>query len=89
MDHKQLYPPKGLPFLVSSNILTSFEFVRLYHSIRATGDPSFQRLQILARLHPTKYTENLLNEFEYLLSTVRLHFLNHCVMKHDEFITYY
>ena len=71
MDHRQLAPVCGHPFLVASDILTYFEFVRLNHSIRACGDPDFQRLQFLSRLHPTKYTSELLNEFEELLSRVR------------------
>lgn len=70
MDHRQLPPPTGHPFLVGSHILTCFEFIRLQHSIRASGDPSFQRLQYLSRIHATKYTPELLNEFVDLLPKV-------------------
>lgn len=57
LDHYQLPPIKGKPFTTSPHILTSFEFVRLQHSVRASGDPDFHRLQKLVRLHPSKYEE--------------------------------
>ena len=86
MDHRQLAPVSGHPFLVASDILTCFEFVRLNYSIRASGDPEFQRLQFLSRLHPTKYTNEILNEFEELLSKVRFLCICHCTENANEFI---
>ena len=44
--------------MTSPHILTSFKFLTLQHSVRATGDPDFQCFQNITRLHPRKY-ENL------------------------------
>ena len=52
MDHAQLAPVKGLPFLLSSHIMTCFTMVRLSHSVRAHQDAEFQELQAIARMNP-------------------------------------
>ena len=72
LDHKQLPPLKGKPFMTLQHILTSLEFVILQHSLRASGDPDFQRLQNIARLHPRKYKEYpaLIDEFRRLIVSV-------------------
>ena len=72
LDHKQLPPVKGKPFMTSPHVLTSFAFTVLQHSVRASGDPDFQRLQNIARLHPRCYEENpdLIDEFKELISRV-------------------
>lgn len=70
MDQRQLAPVRGKPFLVSSNVITCFEFIRFEYSIRAGFDELFQRLQYIVRLHPSRYDNKLLDEFESLLSQV-------------------
>ena len=59
LDHKQLPPINGKPFLVSPMILSCFEFICLSESVRASGDPSLQRIQQIARMNPRMYDENL------------------------------
>lgn len=41
-DHHQLGAIEGLPFLLSSHILTDFTLVKLEHSVRASNDPVLQ-----------------------------------------------
>ena len=41
MDHAQFRAINGLPFLLSTHILTSFTLVGLRHSVRAAGDFAF------------------------------------------------
>ena len=41
-DHRQLGAIDGLPFLLSTHILTDFTLVRLEHSVRAAGDKILQ-----------------------------------------------
>ena len=48
-DHHQLGAIDGLPFLLSSHILTDFTLVQLEHSVRAAGDPI---LLVSCRLQP-------------------------------------
>ena len=48
MDHTQLQPVQGRPFLLSSNTISCFNMVKLKTSVRAAGDPSFQRIQEIA-----------------------------------------
>ena len=71
LDQKQLPPIEGKPFLVSPMILSCFEFILLNESVRASGDPSLQRIQQIARMNPSMYEENpeLITEFESLLSS--------------------
>ena len=69
LDHKQLQPVEGYPFLVSSHIISCFRFIVLQHSVRASGDISFQRLQNIAQMHPTKYEQDpsILIDFQNIL----------------------
>ena len=59
------------PFLVSYHVLSCFRFAMLEHSIQAINDSDFQRLQYIARLHPSKYKndDTLIDEFIKLLDT--------------------
>lgn len=41
-DHAQLGAIEGLPFLLSTHILTDFTLVKLEHSVRAAGDTNLQ-----------------------------------------------
>lgn len=41
-DHHQLGAIEGLPFLLSSHILSDFSLVKLEHSVRAAGDKVLQ-----------------------------------------------
>ena len=68
MDHKQLEPVNGKPFLLSSHIVTCFSVVRLNHSVRASSDANFQRLQIISRMSPNHITDEISHEFETLIS---------------------
>ena len=72
LDHTQLRPIRGLPFLVSTHILSCFRMTRLQHSVRASSDAEFQRLQQIARMHPGKYRNKpvLLEEFRNLCTNV-------------------
>ena len=69
MDHTQLQPVQGRPFLLSSHVITCFKMVMLKTSVRASGDVQFQRLQAIARMHYMEYEEDpsLLDEFKNLL----------------------
>ena len=69
LDHKQLAPIDGSPFLVSPMILSCFEFVCLKESVRASGDPNLQRIQNIARMNPKEYQDDpgLIDEFKRLL----------------------
>ena len=44
--------------------------IKLCHSVRAANDPNFQRLQIIARMHPDDITEERTTEFQNLCSRV-------------------
>ena len=72
LDHQQLAPIKGLPFLVSSHVITCFKFAKLEHSVRASSDPEFQRLQHIARMNPGYLNKNpnILQEFRDLAERV-------------------
>ena len=69
IDHTQLQPVNGRPFLTSSHVITCFKMVMLQTSVRAVGDVSFQRIQEIARMHYSKYEEDpeLITEFKTLL----------------------
>ena len=60
MDHTQLLPVSGRPFLLSSLIITCFTMVKLETPVRCAGDQSFQHLQELVRLHYSEYTEDII-----------------------------
>ena len=58
LNHKQLAPIQGKPFLLSSHILSCFEFSRVEKSVHVNVEIDFQRLQNIARMHPDKYEED-------------------------------
>ena len=58
MDHAQFRAINGLPFLLSTHIMTSFILVGLRHSVLAAGDVDFQRLQDLTRMSPDLLKRN-------------------------------
>ena len=70
MDHTQLNPVDGRPFLLSSLIITCFTMVKLETPVRCAGDENFIRLQEILRMHHSMYTEDLLNELGALLSSI-------------------
>ena len=47
MDHLQIKPINGRPFLTSANIIPCFKMVNLQHSMRAWDDQRYQRIQQL------------------------------------------
>ena len=69
IDHTQLWPVRGCPFLTSSHTITCFRMVKLRISVWAVGDPNFQRIQKNARMHYNKYVTNpdLITKFKNLL----------------------
>ena len=69
LDHRQLPPVKGKPLMTSPHIISPFEFIVLQHSVRASGDPDFQRLYNIARMYPRHYEEDskLIKEFKHLV----------------------
>ena len=69
MDHLQLQPVVGRPFLLSSHILTCFKMVQLKTSVRAANDIALRRILEICCMHPSKYADNpeLLTEFRSLL----------------------
>ena len=69
LDHAQLQPIDGKPFLVSPMILSCYRFVRLNESVRASGDTNLQRIQRISRMNPRKLSQdnNLIIEFKNLL----------------------
>ena len=73
MDHKQLPPVKGTPFLVSSHIITCFKFSVLKHSVRASQDVHLERTVNIARMNPDEYTPQVLNEFKDLIANSFTH----------------
>ena len=69
LDHKQLQPVSGRPFLLSAHIISCYRFVLLKESVRASNDNNFQRIQNIVRMHPNEYERNpdLLYELSTLL----------------------
>ena len=51
MDHKQIQPILGRPFLASFHIIPCFKIVSLENSVRAYDDDAFQRIQKVGRLN--------------------------------------
>jgi len=69
LDQHQLRPIKGLPFLLSPFILTSFLVGRLDHYVRCSDCPCLQEMNTIARtfLTDTNQWEDLLKRFKMLL----------------------
>ena len=59
MDHTQTQPINAMPFLMSTLMLTSFTFVKLNESVRASEDAPFREFQQLTRTNPYVLRENL------------------------------
>jgi hypothetical protein len=70
MDHTQLQPVSGRPFLLSSLIITCFKMVKVETPVRCAGENVFSRLQELIRLHHSKYTSAILLELRNLLNDI-------------------
>jgi hypothetical protein len=70
MDHMQLPPVRGLPFLVSSHMMSCFQMVRVKQSVRAHGDLNYMELQKIARMLPKEYTPMILQWFRSLCKDV-------------------
>lgn len=49
IDHTQIQPINGSPFLTATHVVTCFRMVALNHSVRASQDVNFQRIQAIAR----------------------------------------
>ena len=70
MDHTQIQPIGGRPILTSCHIITCFKMVALKHSVRASGDEVFTRIQKIARYTYRTFEEKpeLIDEFISLCS---------------------
>ena len=68
LDHKQLPPVQGHPFLTSPNVFSSYEFSMLKKSVCANGDSNHQRVQEIIRTHRSRHTKEVLEELEFLIS---------------------
>jgi len=66
MDHTQLQPVQGRPFLTQPHIISCYNMVELEHSVRAHNDYNFQRLQYITRLPSNKLDDDTINEFKRL-----------------------
>ncbi len=66
MDHLQLQPVSGRPFLLSSHIIPCFKMVRLDHSVRASSDRNFCRIQEITRMKYNHLSEEVIEEFKSL-----------------------
>ena len=67
MDHLQIKPINGRPFLTSANIISCFKMVNLQHSMQAWDD---QRYQQIGQMHYREFERNphLIDEFVQLCS---------------------
>ena len=72
MDPQQFPPIDGLPFLLSSLVITMFTMVELRHSVRAAKDEKFKELQNIIRMSPNKLvrSKKLKEQFFYLCREV-------------------
>ena len=68
LDHHQLSPVSGSLFLMSPHVLNCFKFAILYHFVRASYDPSLQRIINIAKIHPNIYKQypEVIEEFKEL-----------------------
>jgi hypothetical protein len=73
MDHRQLPPVTGKPFMMSSHVLSCFKFSVLDHSVRASQDSYLEIIVNIARMHPDLYTDEIIADFEWLLSNKFTH----------------
>ena len=77
MDHTQIQPIEGHPFLTSCHIIPCFKMVNLKHSVRAANDEPFKRIQEIARYNYREFMRKpeLVDEFEEFCS-LHLTFVN-------------
>lgn len=70
IDHTQLQPVQGRPFLTSVHIIPCFRFVGLDMSVRSSNDEPFQRLQEIFQMNYCTLSSNnaLVDEFLELCS---------------------
>jgi predicted GIY-YIG superfamily endonuclease len=70
LDHTQIQSIDNRPFLTSSHIISCFAMAMLEHSVRASGDLPFQRIQQLCRYNYKKLEDQpgLVDEFIHLCS---------------------
>ena len=70
MDHTQIQPFDARPFLTSVHCLSCFRMVALETSVRASGDPDFERIQQIARYPYWKFDNEpeLIEAFVQLIS---------------------
>ena len=70
IDHLQIQPISGVPFLTSCHIVPCFKMVLLEHFVRAANDEPFKRIQEIARCTYEKIEEEptLIDEFIRLCS---------------------
>jgi predicted GIY-YIG superfamily endonuclease len=66
-DILQLLPINGRPPMTSAHMISSFRFAKLNHSVRAAKDANLRRIQLITRLMPTEFSNNIIHEFETLL----------------------
>ena len=74
LDHLQTQPINERPILTSPQIVPCFQMFKLQTSVHATEDPSFQRIQIIARMPLSTLQDesnDYIDEFIELIS-------NHC-----------
>ena len=78
IEHTQIKPIEGRPFLTSSHIISCFRMVELKHSVRANSDPSPQHIQEIAQFPNFILSSNphLTHEFIDLVS-------QHCTFVSD------
>ena len=67
MDILQLLPVEGRPPMLSSHMLTSFQFYRLQESVRSGRDPNFCEIQKITRLLPAELTSVVCQRFRQLI----------------------
>ena len=70
MDHTQIQPIDGRPFLTSAHIISCFKTVELQHSVRASSDSAFQEIQKISRYPHSRFLEEpeLVEKFVTLCS---------------------
>ena len=70
LDHLQIQSIESRPFMISMHIISCFSMVKLKSSVRASNDPSFQRIQEIVRFSQKKLQEHpeLIEEFITLCS---------------------
>jgi predicted GIY-YIG superfamily endonuclease len=68
LDHLQLRPIKGLPFLLSPHIVTCFEMVQLKHLVRSSQDPPLQQIIDICRMSKQDYNSAVIAELKTLMT---------------------